>query len=75
MNQRDTDAAAIVGRVDLSNARPDGGSGPPTGGNGQEQEFELQEPATSTRDRPFRLAITHPGPETYLTHSMKATGG
>jgi hypothetical protein len=43
MNQRDADLAALVGQVDLSNARPDGASGHLTGGIGEEQEFELQE--------------------------------
>jgi hypothetical protein len=31
--------------------------------------------APSTGDRPSRPATTHPLPATYLTHSMKATGG
>ena len=31
--------------------------------------------ATSAADRLSRPVTTHPLPETYLTHSMKATGG
>jgi hypothetical protein len=43
MDQRDADAAALVGQVDVSNTGPDPGSGPLTGSISPEQEFELQE--------------------------------
>jgi hypothetical protein len=43
MNQRDADPAALIGQVDLSNARPDIVSEPPTRRTEEEPEFELQE--------------------------------
>jgi hypothetical protein len=57
MSQRDVDPAALLGQVDLSNARPDGAFEPPTENREEDQELGIQE-LVDYRPVPFRHSET-----------------